>query len=92
VRELKNLVERVLIMVAGAEVRVDDLGLTGVADSPVPADRIVPLREARERFEHDYMSRVVASCGGNMSEAARLLGVDRSHLYRKLRAVRHRMR
>jgi two-component system nitrogen regulation response regulator NtrX len=45
------------------------------------------LRQARELFEREYIARVVGSCGGNMSRAARVLGLERSHLYRKLRAL-----
>lgn len=87
VRELRNLVERLLIMAPGDEIAQADVrphlehpgvraGLSGV-----------PLRVAREHFEREYITEVVRSCGGNMSQAARVLGLERSHLYRKLRAL-----
>jgi two-component system, NtrC family, nitrogen regulation response regulator NtrX len=70
--------------------------LTAAGQAPIPAgqtpaasrDALMPLREARQRFEREYMEQVVAACGGNMTRAARLLGLERSHLYRKLRGLR----
>ena len=89
VRELRNLVERLLIMVPGEEVgeaRSGAFARRGAA--PDRGDELLPLKAARERFERDYIAGMVAQCGGNMSRAARLLGLERSHLYRKLRALR----
>jgi len=46
----------------------------------------VPLSEARDHFEKDYILRILASQNGNMSRTAEILGVERSNLYKKLRA------
>jgi two-component system nitrogen regulation response regulator NtrX len=87
VRELRNLVERLLIMVAGEEIGEHEVEPSlGGRDAPIGGD-LLPLKGARERFERDYIAGMVARCGGNMSQAARLLGLERSHLYHKLRAL-----
>jgi two-component system, NtrC family, nitrogen regulation response regulator NtrX len=87
VREVRNLVERTLIMVPGEEIGATDLGLRQTAPGAFWDGATLPLKEARDRFERAYLERALAACGGNMSEAARRLGLDRSHLYRKLRAL-----
>lgn len=87
VRELRNLVERLLIMLPGGEVGVDDLQPSLDLRGAGSRDEVLPLKGARERFERGYIDSVVGHCGGNMSRAARLLGLERSHLYRKLRAL-----
>ena len=46
----------------------------------------MPLHDARERFERDYILRALAAQQGNMSRTAEALGVERSNLYRKMRA------
>ena len=46
----------------------------------------VPLSEARDRFERDYILQTLNAQGGNMSRTAEVLGVERSNLYKKLRA------
>ncbi|MGV8042434.1 MAG: sigma-54-dependent transcriptional regulator [Thermoanaerobaculaceae bacterium] len=87
VRELRNLVERLLIMAPGDEIRGVDVEPHVPARAPSPRLELLPLKAARERFEREYIESVLASTGGNMSRAARLLGLERSHLYRKLRSL-----
>jgi two-component system nitrogen regulation response regulator NtrX len=87
VRELRNLVERVMIMVEGAVVTPEDLPLRPGRSSLAPGGPLLTLRAARAGFERAYVDRVVEACGGNMSAAARVLGLERSHLYRKRRAL-----
>lgn len=87
VRELRNLVERLLIMVPGEEVTPEDLPLKTEASRSFFPSEPLPLRKARERFEREYIASILRRCGGNMSRASRLLGVERSHLYRKMRAL-----
>ena len=91
VRELRNVIERVVIMVPGAVVTARDLGFLDTA--PVPPDapsvqtrRRIRLQEARDRFERDYILQVLTEQGGNMTRAAEALGLERSNLYRKMRA------
>src|SRR4051812_36877990 len=89
VRELRNVIERLMIMVPGDTIALSDLAfldggtLTAVEQPGVPA---VPLHEARERFERDYILRALAAQHGNISRTADALGVERSNLYRKMKA------
>jgi two-component system nitrogen regulation response regulator NtrX len=89
VRELHNVIERLMIMVPGDTISISDLAfLDGRASltSTEPGAPSMPLAEARERFERDYILRTLAAQGGNMSRTADALGVERSNLYRKMRA------
>jgi two-component system, NtrC family, nitrogen regulation response regulator NtrX len=89
VRELRNVIERLMIMVPGDTVGLQDLafldgGTLSSADTPeAPA---LPLHEARDRFEREYILRALAAQQGNISRTAEVLGVERSNLYRKMRA------
>src|SRR6267142_2511182 len=96
VRELQNVIEHVAVVVEpGAEIRPEDLHLTGDAAEPEtganPASLISTLLEesyhaARDRviaqFERQYLTWLVNRATGNMSKAARIAGVDRTTLYR----------
>jgi two-component system nitrogen regulation response regulator NtrX len=91
VRELRNVIERVVIMAPGDEITERDLAfLAGdsLAEKPVedPAAPSVPLHAARDQFERDYILRELAHQQGNISRTAEVLGVERSNLYRKMRA------
>jgi len=92
VRELRNVLERLMIMVPGDVITDRYLSLPGnavVAGADPFADREQPpltLLEARERFERDYILRVLAAQHGNMSRTADVLGVERSNLYRKMKS------
>jgi len=87
VREIRNVVERLVVMVPDDEIQPDHLDLRpGVTRLALPTE-LLPLKEARARFERGYIEQVVEACGGNMSQAAKVLGLERSHLYRKLRAL-----
>jgi two-component system nitrogen regulation response regulator NtrX len=91
VRELRNLVERLMIMVpgdrvTGRELAFLDQGLdvappAGIADPPIGS-----LHDARDEFERRYILRALAAQHGNISRTADVLGVERSNLYRKMRA------
>ena len=87
VRELRNVIERLMIMVPGDTIGLTDLGFL---DSTAPAihDGVasLPLLEARDRFERDYILKALAAQQGNISRTAEALGVERSNLYRKMRA------
>ena len=91
VRELRNVVERVVIMAPGPVVRPRDVAFLGTTPvrpgtPSIPARPILGLLEARDRFERDYILRVVADQRGNITRAADALGLERSNLYRKMRA------
>ncbi len=93
VRELKNLVRRLLL--SG---RDDDIGLKEVEDEISAAAAIdeplvkqdllaLPLREAREQFERAYLQQQLALCDGKVGQLAKRVGMERTHLYRKLRSL-----
>jgi len=92
VRELRNLIERLMIMVPGDRVSSRDLTFLehGFGAPPQattnPSAPIVPLHDARDEFEKQYILRALAAQQGNMSRTAEVLGVERSNLYRKMRA------
>ena len=89
VRELQNVIARLLIFVVGDTITAQDLGSLGRDGMPEPAAEqgaVAPLAEARDQFEKDYILRTIAAHGGNMSRTAEVLGVERSNLYKKLRA------
>jgi two-component system nitrogen regulation response regulator NtrX len=89
VRELHNVIERLMIMVPGETIALADLAfLEGPTVSLVMPEGVPPLslHDARERFERDYILRTLAAERGNISRTADTLGVERSNLYRKMRA------
>ncbi len=94
VRELKNLVQRLLILGAGEQITADEieaaLGTAPEAEATgleglVSFDQ--PLRPAREQFERAYLEYQLRKHGGNVSKMAREVGMERTHLYRKLRTL-----
>ena len=96
VRQLRNVVERVLILSrdsAQATVSVDELPLDrGAGDSTdamgVSADFVgLSLRDAREQFERDYLTLQITRFDGNISRTAEFIGMERSALHRKLKAL-----
>ena len=93
VRELKNLIQRLLILNRGEEVAVAEvqsaLGKRTITEeSPQYApDYNQSLREARDDFERTYLLHHLKQVGGNVSELAQIVGMERTHLYRKLKAL-----
>lgn len=97
VRQLRNVVEWLLIMAPGGvedEIGVDALPPDILRQDPsaLLAERrsevmTLPLKEAREAFERDYLSAQMARFGGNVSKTAKNVGMERSALHRKLRAL-----
>jgi two-component system, NtrC family, nitrogen regulation response regulator NtrX len=91
VRELRNVIERLMIMVPGDAIAQSDLTfLDHDAASPpevAPSSGTrLTLHEARDRFERELILRTLAEQQGNMSRTAEVLGVERSNLYRKMKA------
>lgn len=91
VRELKNLVQRLLIL--GNEHTIDPEEIDPILKSRStpqmtnPSIYDLPLREAREQFEKAYLEHQLQEVGGNVSQIASRVGLERTHLYRKLRAL-----
>lgn len=97
VRQLRNLVQRLLVMGETQEISQDE------AEEALLSDRVaqvqegapdilaeameLPLREAREVFEREYLIRQLEKCHGNVSRLAERVGMERTHLYRKMRAL-----
>ncbi|HTK34984.1 MAG TPA: sigma-54 dependent transcriptional regulator [Caulobacteraceae bacterium] len=95
VRQLRNNVERLLILAAGdpsdvitAEMLPAEVASAGAAGA-VGAERIIalPLRDAREVFEREYLAAQILRFGGNISRTATFIGMERSALHRKLKSL-----
>src|SRR3954462_12113329 len=89
VRELRNVIERLMIMVPGETITLADLAFLdggAILAEDAPGAPPVPLHVARDHFERDYILRALAAQNGNISRTAEVLGVERSNLYRKMRA------
>ncbi|MCK5902972.1 MAG: sigma-54-dependent Fis family transcriptional regulator [Cocleimonas sp.] len=97
IRELRNLVQRLLILGTDTEITLEEVEETlGTSipifenglESALPASLYdMPLRQAREQFEHDYLSYQLTQCGGNVSKLADRVKMERTHLYRKMRSL-----
>jgi two-component system, NtrC family, nitrogen regulation response regulator NtrX len=97
VRQLRNVIEWLLIMAAGEShqpIRADMLPteIGGAGPGAARGDRAaemmsLPLREAREMFERDYLLAQVSRFGGNISRTAAFVGMERSALHRKLKSL-----
>jgi DNA-binding NtrC family response regulator len=95
VRELKNLVQRLLILGAGAEITQEEvesaLGASELGAATTALECMVsfdqPLRQAREQFEKVYLEYQLKQHDGNISHMAKDVGMERTHLYRKLRSL-----
>lgn len=95
IRQLRNNIERLLILASGdpsevitAEMLPAEVATSGGAGS-VGAERIIalPLRDAREVFEREYLHAQIMRFGGNISRTAAFIGMERSALHRKLKSL-----
>ncbi len=87
VRELRNTIERVVIMHKGTKVTAADLPAHGKEEAPVTSFRFPSFKEATDAYHREFIQRKLEEADGNVSRAAELMGVDRSHLYRRMRAL-----
>jgi two-component system, NtrC family, nitrogen regulation response regulator NtrX len=89
VRELRNLIERIVIM--NPQIRIDARHIPinpskrSVFDAEMP--QFSSLQEVREAAEREYITKKLEEARGNISRAADLLGLERSHLYKKMKAL-----
>ena len=97
VRELRNVIERLLIMASGdqtSQIKIEMLPPEIYANAPVVSNLKtnleimgLPLRNAREIFEREYLIAQMARFGGNISKTATFIGMERSALHRKLKSL-----
>ena len=92
VRELRNLIERIAILSPEDDEKISNIikeSLKSSSDDNFKINQTlsVPLKEARENFEKDYLSTQLKKFGGNISKTARFVGMERSALHRKLKGL-----
>jgi len=97
IRQLRNNVERLMILALGdpnAEISASMLpaevgALVPAVPSGIGGEKLLglPLREAREAFERDYLIAQISRFGGNISRTAEFIGMERSALHRKLKSL-----
>ena len=96
IRQLRNMIERVMILgEAGRPIEIRDLQTDPAPGAEVEEAQVVlsgtlttlPLREARELFEREYLLSQIKRFGGNISRTATFVGMERSALHRKLKSL-----
>jgi len=93
VQELRNLVRRLLMVGGSEDIHLEeiDLVLHAQASEQEPLVKhdllALPLREAREHFERAYLQQQLILCDGKVGQLAKRVGMERTHLYRKLRML-----
>ncbi|MCY4469491.1 MAG: sigma-54 dependent transcriptional regulator [Thiotrichales bacterium] len=93
VRELINVLQRLLILGSGSVIELEAVEATlgAIPEIERPDDEIIefelPFREAREQFERAYLEYRLRRAGGSVSKVATAAGIERTHLYRKLRGL-----
>jgi DNA-binding NtrC family response regulator len=93
VGELKNLVKRLLILGGSEDIGLEEvereLAAQTLSSEPLVKQDLLalPLREAREQFERAYLQQQLILCNGKVGQLAKRVGMERTHLYRKLRLL-----
>jgi DNA-binding NtrC family response regulator len=93
VHELKNLVRRLLLSGSDDDITLDEVEAEISDAAPVDEPLVkqdllaLPLREAREQFERAYLQQQLVLCHGKVGQLAKRVGMERTHLYRKLRSL-----
>ena len=92
VRELINVLQRLLILGSGSTIELEEVEATlSTAPGSECGDEVaefeLPLKEAREQFERAYLEYRLRRTGGSVSKVATSAGIERTHLYRKLRGL-----
>jgi DNA-binding NtrC family response regulator len=93
VRELKHLVRRLLLSGSDDDIALEEVEAEISASTPVDEPLVkqdllaLPLREAREHFERSYLRQQLVLCDGKVGQLAKRVGMERTHLYRKLRSL-----
>ena len=92
VRELRNLIERIAILSPNDNEKASDIikeSLKSSTEDNIDIEKSlsIPLKEARENFEKDYLTTQLKKFGGNISQTAKFVGMERSALHRKLKGL-----
>jgi two-component system, NtrC family, nitrogen regulation response regulator NtrX len=88
VRELKNTIERVVIMVEKQKITADDLPKFNVSDEPPSSTfRFPSFKDATDAYQREFILHKLGEHDGNVAKAAESMGVDRSHLYRRMKSL-----
>ena len=87
IRELRNTIERVVILHQNHRVAVTNLPAFGESEPPASSYRFPSFKEASDAYHREFIQRKLDEADGNVSRAAELMGIDRSHLYRRMRAL-----
>ena len=92
VRELRNLIERIAILQPNTQEKISNIIKeslkSGINNSRFNENSLsVPLKEAREKFEKEYLSLQLKKFNGNISKTATFVGMERSALHRKLKGL-----
>lgn len=93
VRELKQLVRRLLLSGSSEDIGLGEVEAEITAATPINEPLVkqdllaLPLREAREHFERSYLQQQLVLCDGKVGQLAKRVGMERTHLYRKLRSL-----
>jgi two-component system nitrogen regulation response regulator NtrX len=92
VRELRNLIERIAILSPDTEEKISNIIKESLKNpdnisSPIENALSVPLKEARENFEKEYLTTQLKKFNGNISKTADFIGMERSALHRKLKGL-----
>ncbi len=92
VRELRNLIERIAILSPDSDEKISTIIKESLKEhsadtSSSEKSLSVPLKEAREHFEKEYLTIQLKKFGGNVSKMAKFIGMERSALHRKLKGL-----
>ena len=92
VRELRNLIERIAILQPDSKEKIstiikESLKIENINDKIAKNSLSVPLKEAREKFEKEYLTIQLKKFNGNISKTANFVGMERSALHRKLKGL-----
>lgn len=87
IRQLENHIKKALVLADGPQITAADLDLELPDGTAATDDAILPLSEARDRWQREYINRVLALNGGNRTKTARDLGVDPRTIFRHLEKV-----
>ncbi|MGB7202870.1 MAG: sigma-54 dependent transcriptional regulator [Pyrinomonadaceae bacterium] len=85
VRELKNTIERIVIMSSTKKIDSSDLPAAETSDLPAISFRFPTFKDATDAYQREFILHKLAEFDGNVAKAAEKMGVDRSHLYRRMR-------